>query len=111
MRGLLCQVYRASWNGGDPSNGGISSRCDEVILVGLGPKAEIFEPTPRCPAVRLVRRTLGDGPVYLHAEPLDQPEGRVGPMAGGSFIYSCDSRFPSDYPIGLHDRFETGCAA
>jgi hypothetical protein len=25
---------------------------------------------------------------------------------GGTFIYSSDSRFPSKYPIPLHDRVE-----
>jgi hypothetical protein len=28
-------------------------------------------------------------------------------MAGGTFIYSSDSHFPSRYPIALHDRWET----
>lgn len=31
----------------------------------------------------------------------------LGPMFGGQFIYSSDSRFPSDQPIHIHDRFET----
>jgi hypothetical protein len=103
--GLVCYVFRAEAFP-DCTNGGISSRCDRVTLVGLGPECEIFPATPERPAVRLVRRTIR-GSVYLHAEPVDQPEGLVGPMAGGNFIYSSDSRFPSDYPISLHDRFET----
>ena len=45
--------------------------------------------------------------VYVHAEPVDKPEGKVGPMFGGNFIYTSDSRFPNDYPIPVHDRFET----
>ena len=28
-------------------------------------------------------------------------------MFGGNFVYTSDSRFPSDYPIPIHDRFET----
>ena len=104
-KGLLCYVYNAA-HFPDSSNRGISSRCDKVILVGLGKECEIFEPTPERPAVRLVRRTLSGRP-YLHVEPVEQPEGLVGPMAGGTFIYSTDSRFPSPYPISLHDRFET----
>jgi hypothetical protein len=105
MKGLLCFVYKCPW---DATNGGISSRCHQVTLVGLGPEGEIFEPTVEAPAVRLVRRrTSLSNRVYLHAEPVDKPEGMVGPMAGGNFIYTSDSRFPCDYPISLHDRFET----
>ena len=49
------------------------------------------------------------------AEPLVFPKGKVGPMFGGNFVYTSDSRFPSLYgkmncahfPIPVHDRFET----
>ena len=34
-------------------------------------------------------------------------EGELGPMFGGNFIYSSDSRFPSDSPIKVFDRFES----
>jgi hypothetical protein len=103
-RGLTCEIFR--WSLGECSNGGISSRCNKVVLIGLGRSAQVFEPGPDCPAVRIVKRTIGRSE-YLHAEPVDQPEGLVGPMSGGTFIYSCDSRFPWDYPIALHDRWET----
>ncbi len=66
------------------------------------------EPTEDYPAVKLVRRELF-GMKYIHAEPVNQPSGMNGPMFGGTFIYSCDSRFRDmcPYPIPLHDRFET----
>jgi len=99
--GLICDIYR---NGRDCSNGGISSRVRQVTLVDIG--VDVFEPKADRPAVKLVKRNLG-GRVYLHAEPVEQPKGLVGPIAGGTFIYSCDSRFPSPYPIALHDRWET----
>lgn len=102
--GLLCWVYRSS--GKNCSNGGISSRVDEVVILGLGKDAEVFKPSAKRPAVRIVKREFCNR-IYLHAEPVDQPEGLVGPCAGGTFIYSCDSRFPSDYPIALHDRWDT----
>lgn len=35
-----------------------------------------------------------------------KPVGRSGGMAGGTFVYTSDSRFPFDYPLALHDRFE-----
>jgi hypothetical protein len=100
-RGLICEIYRRT---GEFSNGGISSRCQAVTLVDIG--VDLFDPVADRPAVKLVKRNFGNR-VYLHAEPLEQPTGLVGPMAGGTFIYSCDSRFPSDYPIALHDRWET----
>jgi hypothetical protein len=100
-RGLICQIYR---NGRDCSNGGISGRVDAVTLIDIG--VDLFEPVADRPAVKLVKRQMGRR-TYLHAEPVDQPQGLVGPMAGGTFIYSNDSRFPSDYPIALHDRWET----
>jgi hypothetical protein len=55
--------------------------------------------------LKLVRRNLF-GREHLHAEPIDPPTG-VGWMAGGNFIWTSDSRFPSDYPIAVHDRQES----
>lgn len=104
LKGLPCYIYRHRKD--DFSNGGISSAAQSVTLIGLGPNTEIFEPTPERPAVQLIKRQIGRQ-TYLHAQPLEQPKGMVGPMAGGTFIYSSDSRFPSDYPIALHDRYET----
>ena len=61
--------------------------------------------------IRIVERTFGgrDTP-YLHVEqvsPSATTLHKVGPMFGGNFVYTSDSRFPSDYPIPIHDRFET----
>lgn len=106
--GLTCNVFRENRHlfnqDVDCTNGGISSKCDTVTLVDIG--VPLFEPSPESPAVRIVRRNLG-GEVYLHAVPVEQPAGLVGPMFGGNFIYTSDSRFPSSYPIALHDRWET----
>lgn len=99
-KGLLCSVYRTLSLKGC-SNGGISEQVETVVLVGPG-IPEIFSPKPRMPAVQLVK--TGD---YMHVEPVEQPDGMCGPMAGGAFIYTSDSRFPSNYPISLHDRFDT----
>lgn len=53
----------------------------------------------------LERRTIG-GREYLSCKPLEVIDNGKWGMAGGNFIYSCDSRFPSDYPISVHDRVE-----
>jgi hypothetical protein len=103
-KGIICQIYR--WNLGECSNGGISSKFNEVVVIDPyinGP----FEPNENTPAVKLVRRTIG-GESYIHAEPI-LPNGEWKHfMAGGTFISSCDSRFRSvcKYPVALHDRTE-----
>lgn len=96
-RGLTCSIYRPS--GGDCSNGGLSSRVDQVTLVGPG-IPEIFAATDAAPAVELGR---SGGAVNA------RPVGRDGTwwMFGGCFIYSSDGRFPSRGPIPLHDRSES----
>ncbi len=105
-KGLLCEIFRPSY--GDCSAGGISSRFKSVTLMDAdGP----FEPTDDAPAVRLVRRKIYPGePEYVHAEPVEPCPGGACRMAGGTFIYSCDSRFHEavghSYPVSLHDRHE-----
>lgn len=96
---------------GNCSNNGISAYSKEVTIVSDDPALQIFETTARDeltrPLVVIVKRIIGGKP-YIHAQPIDDPKG-VGWMAGGSFIYSYDSRFGklSEYPIPLHDRQET----
>lgn len=114
MRGLRLSVLRNA-ELGDCSNGGISSRCKAVTLVGPG-IAEIFEPSDDAPAVRLVRRDIGNE-IVLHVMPADE-DGRGLPgqwMAGGAYVASSDGRFGealrarghSGYcAISLHDRTE-----
>ena len=97
MKGLLCNILQSK-NSPNCSNHGISARYDKVILVDAqGP----FEPNENTPAVRLGNNN--------RAYPLNEEgnENTVGPMFGGCFIWSSDSRFPSNQPIPLHDRWET----
>lgn len=105
MKGLLCNILENK-SIGNCSNGGISSRCDMVTLVGEGID-EVFEANDTRPAVKVVTRNILGAP-YLTAYPVKEaPKNSVGYMAGGCFIWTTDSRFPSDYPIPLHDRSET----
>jgi hypothetical protein len=56
--------------------------------------------------VKLVTRHLF-GRDYTHVEPVDAPpDGYHGYMAGGTFVWTSDGRFPSDYPLSLHDHVE-----
>ena len=104
MKGLIVGIYQSK-EIGNCSNHGISSEAKTVTIIGSG-IPEIFEPSDLAPAVKIVKRNIAGE--YLHAEPLEGKNPKsIGWMAGGSFIYSCDGRFPSDYPIPLHDRQES----
>jgi hypothetical protein len=109
---MLASIYRDA-DGSDCSNGGISGRVKQVVIVDVpGP----FEPTKDAPAVRLVVRKLGKHN-YVHAEPVEGPGDGVGPMFGGAFIHTSDSRFGETvaklsgyghgFPVALHDRWES----
>lgn len=111
-KGLLVDIYRPA-DGRDSSNNGISSQRTRAILIGEG-IPEVFGPgIDREPVFVLVRReiprAIGTTEPYFHVEPLVEP-GECHPwfMAGGNFVYSCDSRFRDicGYPIPIHDRVE-----
>ena len=106
MKGLLAYVYR---NGSsDCTANGISSTHDKLIIVGEG-VPEIFEADEETPAVKLVKRNIG-GRERLSVKPLDGFKDGITSgkwyMFGGNFLSCSDSRFPSDYPIPIHDRYE-----
>lgn len=90
---------------GNCSNCGISSIFKEVTLIGdnIPP---IFEADPlEAPAVRIVAGNLPNT-VKAVVDGMESIQGMCGPMFGGCWIYSSDSRFPGGEPIALHDRFE-----
>lgn len=104
-KGLFVHVLRSA-SLGDCTNGGVTARFDRFVLTGEGVEGP-FAPTADAPELRLVRRPgVGrGGATYLHAVPNDGREGAVR-MFGGNYITTSDSRFPSDYPIPVHDRYE-----
>ena len=101
-KGITVSVYRS---GTDCTNGGVSAAYDEFVLIGEG-LPEVFLPSENCPALELHWRGG-----HLYAAPVAPPSGAktIGPMMGGNFVYSCDSRFRrvSLSPIAVHDRYET----
>lgn len=120
MRGLRLQVYKH--RGEDHSDGGLSSRCDDVTLVGvesdwgsqepLAPEAQSEEATWNAPAVVLVKRFVG-GRKSFYVRPADEVPSEQGTpwMAGGCHVGTSDSRW-SDLTghygaLPLHDRTET----
>ena len=91
---------------GDCTNGGVTSNCNSFILTDEENPPSDVNGTP---VLKIVRRMFGQEE-YVHAEPVFQPTGLVGPMAGGNFVYTSDSRYRigvASYPIAVHDRFET----
>jgi hypothetical protein len=120
--GLTAYIYKSGL--GDCSNGGISSRADKVTLVNVeGP----FEPTEDRPAamlvpgntagtVKVVAAVAGDDGTYAPVK--QNGDGKqVGPMMGGAYVATSDSRFSRAVEdllghrfygaVPLHDRFES----
>lgn len=116
--GLIAEIHRS--NIGDCSNGGISGRAHAVCLVNVsGP----FDPDDeRYPAamlvdgnlpgtIKVVPAVLGDDDEWV------EQRGGVGPMMGGCYVATSDSRFSQACEeflghrfygaVPLHDRFET----
>lgn len=118
--GLHASIYRSVMR--DCTNQGISyQRADVTIVNASGP----FQPSDDAPAVLLVPGHLEGGVHAVPAElnddgewaPMRKPD-HVGPMAGGNYIATSDSRFGELASsicghrfygaVSLHDRFETG---
>lgn len=112
--GLRVSVYRDA-SGADTTNGGISSEVERLTVVNVeGP----FEPNADAPPVMLVKAGRnGDYPVLFRAERRDGDwivrtrSSVVGPMFGGNYAASSDSRFSRAVghygAVPIHDRFES----
>jgi len=111
--GLVISVCREVETG-DCTAGGISGRHGRLTVVNIdGP----FDPTPDAPAVALIDGhrpgdkilvpVISNGVAYQRVS----PEGFTGPMFGGNFGATSDSRFGRATgiygAIPIHDRFET----
>lgn len=104
---IRANVLRHSTNGEpwDCTNGGVTATADAVLL--LAPGAPVPEGC-RLPVLRVVPRPhFGD----VIAVPLEHKKREVGPMDGGNFVHTCDSRYREVtgvwYPLAVHDRFES----
>jgi hypothetical protein len=106
MKGLTVEIFKTqAFNNCDCTNGGISHKVNQAILIGEG-LPEIFEPDENTPVLKVVKRNIF-GRVYYHCEPIINPTGN-GWMFGGNFVYTSDSRYYDviDYPMPIHDRQE-----
>ena len=104
MNALPIAVYKnPSYKG--CSNGGLTEKYDELLLICDDGCIEIDMDNPPENLVKIVIRNLF-GKEYKHIEPYAKPK-HLGWMAGGAIGYTSDSRFPSEYPLQIHDRQET----
>jgi len=104
MQGLIISVY-VDADGTDCTNGGISSFCDRLTLIGEGISGP-FEPNEERPAVTIIKRRIGERE-YFHL-PCDENAIPLPGwwMFGGNYAKTSDSRFPHNYPLPIHDRKE-----
>lgn len=109
--GLYVEIYRHG--SGRFANGGISDSVNRVwVAVADGNVRYETLGKSRTPAVSIETwfgyyRAIGL-PVDSHFDELDA-ESLVGPMFGGTFLWTSDSRFRRlfPHPIPFHDRYET----
>ena len=110
LKGLSAEVFR--WHLGDATNGGVSSKYNSFFCIdpenvtklseeGLKRYDHILEPN----ILVIVKEKFSHGEM-LRAIPLELYLSKKWVMFGGNFIYTSDSRFPSD-PIKIFDRVES----
>ncbi len=101
LKGLSVSVFKNPL--GDCTANGLSSKHTSLILVGDGIKDVPFE--------------VKDGEDYLVCEyrerfddyiatPKSVKDAGSWAMFGGNFVYTSDSRFPTNAPIKVFDRVE-----
>jgi hypothetical protein len=90
--------------------GGISSKHKELLIVpeGYEPPDGVFRSCAgrmfdKEQVVELKCLRYGTDREYYSCKPYKEERWC---MAGGNYLHSCDSRFPTDYPVPIHDRIE-----
>lgn len=109
MKALPIEVYVTKRHRDcDCTNGGISSKYEQLLLVCDEGYVTVDEENPPENLVKVVTRNFGFG-TYKHIEPVAGPI-ELGWMDGGNLAYSCDSRFSEmsgGYALGIYDRQDT----
>lgn len=99
VKGLRCSVLTDK-ELGDCTNNGISKKYNSLTIVG--------ENLPKVSEVENIDQLVyvDNYKGYLRVKPVIYINKHY--MAGGNFLYSCDSRFReiSQYPLSIHDRIE-----
>lgn len=133
QKGLVLFILKDAGTIASTSNGGISSRADKCVLLGIvdhrrrttdrtrlrrvAKHCQVFEPSEDTPAVWLVLGRHSETNVFM--QPGDPETGEYDPdehyMAGGAYVTTSDSRWAdilrswldiSEVAIRLHDRQE-----
>jgi hypothetical protein len=110
MKKLLVFVYS---NGTDCTNGGLTSKYSRLPLY-FGPlKVEELRNLEDKNVLVLKKRSFSfraDAdiaiPLEFFLKELDGDRSLGNTMFGGNFVFTCDSRFPKERPIAVHDREE-----
>lgn len=102
-KGLSISVYKNMEIPADCTNNGISAQFDRLILVGPGID-EVFEIDDTTPGVMIEHRTKDYKCLRQYMPGIRYKQS--GPMMGGNFASTSDSRFPNNYPLPIHDRYE-----
>lgn len=100
MKGMLVSIYRDSPATGNAYPNLVTDTADRALLVGETVPG-IFD-AGSYPVLVLSKR-MGR---WIATPDVPCPKDACGFMFGGNFIYCSDSRFPSEYPIPVHDRYE-----
>ncbi len=113
--GLIANIYRSDY---DSDLNAFHGKRQITITNADGP----FQPTADAPAAHIARGPLGHPIIVADGEYLAEllPDGgndMIGPMAGGTFAETSDSRFGrairkitgTDFygALAIHDRYET----
>ena len=91
----------------DCTNGGISSRYDMLLLLCEDGFIDVDLDNPPEYLVKLDTIEYGNRCHKFIRPFCEKNTGCVGWMNGGNIAYASDSRFPSEYPLCIHDRQET----
>lgn len=97
---LLVSIYN---NGSDCTNHGITSNKTNAILIWNETDDEIIKNFPNHECVLKIVEGLGHQK-YRIVPAIHTDKKWV--MFGGNFAYRSDVRFPCDYPLPIHDRYE-----
>lgn len=91
----------------DCTNDGVTAHGKGGNALLLDPGEAVPDLPKRDPPLPRLRAVPWYG--YFKAVPIETPKGMAGPMFGGNFVETSDSRFSAKYPhpIPVHDRFES----
>jgi len=117
MRALRLNVYRHESIDNDPTNGGVSGRCNEILVACDNGPVEVDPANPPENLFMLVGSSYSNSPRLVPRR--ITPDELVGPMFGGNYADTSDSRwgkmvakyYGSAYRfihcLPIFDRYET----